>query len=70
MIWIVQDNTSNGIVSSNIHYDQKTNMHQLWGTKPSDKSFLIKESKDEIEVVELKKAIDFAKEHKETVFRL
>ena len=45
-------------------------MHQLWGTKPSDKSFLIKESKDEIEVVELKKAIDFAKEHKETVFRL
>lgn len=71
MLCLIKDKVSQTIISCNTHFDEKKELpFQLWGTRPGDKNFLIKESASEAEIIELKGAIDYAVESGETALRL
>lgn len=70
-LWLVRGKDfSDTIIGCNYFFDEKTQKHQLWVTKPNNKTLLIAESDEKSIVEEIKEAIDFAIEHKDPVLRL
>lgn len=73
MLWLIIKNASHQIMSCNIHEDEDKNknpLFQLWITRPNGKNLKIKESNNRNIIEEIKEAIDYAIEHKETALRL
>jgi len=73
MLWLIIKNASHQIMSCNIHETEDKNkepLFQLWITRPNGKNLKIKESYKRNVIEEIKNAIDFAIEHKETALRL
>lgn len=73
MLWLIIKNASHQIMSCNIHENKDENKNtsfQLWVTRPNGKNLKIKEDKDISIIKEIKEAIDYAVEHKETALRL
>lgn len=68
MIWIVKGDVSHQIISCNIHEEE--GKYQIWVTRPNGKSLKLEESENKDEILEIKEAIDFAIEHKESTLRL
>lgn len=67
-MWLIDKEFSHEIISCNIH--ENDGVHELWVTRPNGKSLKIQENKDRAVVEELKEAIDYAIEHKESALRL
>ena len=67
-MWIIKGEESHEIISCNIF--SENDKHQLWVTRPNGKNLKIDESTDKSKIEELKEAIDYAIEHKESALRL
>lgn len=61
MFWLIIEDVSHQIMSCNIH--QTNNKFELWVTRPNDKNLKIAESTDEVDIREIKDAIDYAIEN-------
>lgn len=70
MLWIIKGEQSHAIISCNTHHNKNDETYQIWITRPNGKNLMLDESKDFNRIVEIKEAIDFAVEHKETALRL
>ena len=68
MLWVVKGNMSHQIISCNIH--EEDGKYQIWITRPNGKTLKLEESENKDEILEIKEAIDFAIEHKESTLRL
>lgn len=68
MLWLIDGFASYEICGCNTF--KRESMSELWIEKPNGKTQCIFKSIDASEVNEIKEAIDYAIEHKETVLRL
>lgn len=68
MIWIVKGDFSHEIISCNIH--EEDGKYQLWVTRVNGKNLKLDENTNKDKMMEIKDAIDYAIEHKETALRL
>lgn len=71
MLWLIDSKNSDKsfyITSCNIH--KNNGEYEVWVGKPDGKTQLIRSSDNEESIREVKEAIDFAIEHKESALRI
>ena len=68
MLWLVTEESSNLIVSCNLHH--KNDMHSVWVERQNGKNMKVLESNDLDKVKEIRNAIDYAIETKEPTLDL
>lgn len=70
MVAIIMPDETHYIISCNMHYNESTELHELWISRPNKKNLKIRENTAKDEILLIKNAIDYVIENGDNALRL